>query len=111
MTTLSTITHLLYLLHIIIRTIFKNTRVGGLQTFKICEKQEKSTRDWKGKPPISSKWWRIKEIFLHHWNQNTWKRGGEGMSPPNTKKIKLQLGQNAHVTQKPQIFYILQTVH
>jgi hypothetical protein len=33
------------------------------------------------------------------------------MSPPNTKKIKLQLGQNAHVTQKPQIFYILQTVH
>jgi hypothetical protein len=39
------------LLHTIIITTFENKKVGGLQTFKLCEKQEKSTKDWKVKPP------------------------------------------------------------
>jgi hypothetical protein len=39
----------------------------------------------------------------------TLENGGVGHLQILKKKSKL--GQNAHVTQKPQIFYILQTIH
>ncbi len=48
-------------------------------------KQKKSTKDWKVKPPISSKWWRIMVGFSDHWIQNTWKWGGRSSLNPKRK--------------------------
>jgi hypothetical protein len=36
---------------------------------------------------------------------------GGGVGHLQIPKKKSKLGQNAHVTQKPQIFYMLQTLH
>ncbi len=43
----------------------------------------------------------------HHWIQNIWKWGAGHLQ---IQKKKPQLGPNAHVTQKPQILYIFETL-
>jgi hypothetical protein len=77
------------LLHTIIITTFENKKVGGLQTFKLCEKQEKSTKDWKVKPPPppylpngEGLWW-----VFHTIGFRTFENGGLGHLQIPKKKL------------------------
>jgi hypothetical protein len=72
-------------------------------------KQKKSTKNWKNQtPPYLSNGDTLGKCFctimfktLENW----------GVGHLQIPKKKPTLGQNARVTQKPQIFYILQTLH
>jgi hypothetical protein len=70
---------------------------------------KKSTKNWKSQtPPYLSNGDRLGKFFCTIMFK-TLENGGVGHLQIPREKPKL--GQNARVTQKPQIFYILQTLH
>jgi hypothetical protein len=72
-------------------------------------KQKKSTKNCKSQtPPYLSNGDSVGKFFCTIMFK-TLENGGVGHL--QIPKRKANLGQNAHVTQKPQIFYILQTLH
>jgi len=76
-------------------------------TFKFCGKTGKVNQGLKSQTPPyfpngDRLWWVFYIIGI-----TTLENGGVRSSP----KRKPQLGQNAHVTQKHQIFHILKTLH
>jgi hypothetical protein len=79
------------------------------QTLKFCDKTEKVNQGLKSQTPPylpngDRLWWAFYTIGF-----KTLENGGVGHL--QIQKKKSQLGPNAHVTQKPQIFNILQTLH
>ncbi len=72
-------------------------------------KQKKSTRDWKVKPTHIFQMVKDYGGFFTPLDSKNLKMGGVGHL--QIPKKKSQLGPNGHVTQKPEIFYIFQTLH
>jgi len=81
----------------------------NVQTFKFCDKTKKVNHTLKSQTPPylpngDTLWWVFYIIGF-----KTLENGGVGHL--QVPKKKSQLGPNAHVTQKPQIFNIFQTLH
>jgi hypothetical protein len=80
-----------------------------VQTLKFCDKTKKVNQGLKSQTPPylpngDTLWWVFYIIgFI------TLENGGVGHF--KIPKTKSQLGPNAHVSQKPQIFNIFQTLH
>jgi hypothetical protein len=80
-----------------------------VQTLKFCDKTEKVNQGLQSQTPPylpngDTLWWVFYIIGF-----KTLENGGVGhLQIPKTKS---QLGRNAHVTQKPQIFNIFQTLY
>jgi len=81
-----------------------------VQTLKFCDKTKKVNQGLKSQTPPpylpngEGLWW-----VFHTIGFKTLENGGVG--DLQIPKKKPQLGPNAHVTQKPEIFYIFQTLH
>jgi hypothetical protein len=80
-----------------------------VQTLKFCDKTEKVNQGLKSQthpylPNGEGLWW-----FFHTIGFKKLENGGVGHL--QIPKKKSQLGPNGHVTQKPEIFYIFQTLH
>jgi hypothetical protein len=81
-----------------------------VSTFKYCDKnRKKSTNDLESQtPPYLPNGDRLGEFFCSIMFRNLI---NEGVGHLQIPKRNPQLGQNAHVTKKFQIFNILQTSH
>jgi hypothetical protein len=80
-----------------------------VQTLKFCDKTKKVNQGLQSQTPPylpngDTLWWVFYIIGF-----KTLENGGVGHL--EIPKTKLQLGPNAHVTQKPQIFNIFQTLY
>jgi hypothetical protein len=80
-----------------------------VQSLKFCDKTGKVNQGLKSQAPPylpngDTLWWVFYIIRF-----KTLENGGVGHL--QVPKKKLQLGPNVHVTQKPQIFNIFQTLH
>jgi hypothetical protein len=85
------------------------TKDWAVQTFKFCDNPGKVKQGLESQtPPYLSNGDRLGKYFCTT-QFKTFENGGVGHFQIPKKKSKL--GQSAHVTQKPQIFNILQTLH
>ncbi len=80
-----------------------------VQTFKFCDCPAKVNQGLKSQTPAYLPNGDSVSKFFYIIGFRTLENGGVGHL--QISKKKLQWGQNAHQTQKPQISYILQTSH